>query len=309
MPPAADRRIRVALALAAVYFVWGSSYVATKVLVTVEPPLVAAGWRFLLAAGILATIAAWRGERPPRSALEWRTITLCALTNVVASNGFNAVGIQHVPSNVAALLNATPALWIAWLGTFGPRGVPLTGPTRAGLVIGLAGVLLVLLPNGGSLAASLPSQLLILLGCLGWSVGTIIYRNAAPKTPPMMFTALQMVVGGVLLLVGAPLIGEPVHFVMSLRGVAPLLWLTIMSSCVGYTAYAWLVNHTTPVVVGSYAYVNPAIAALVGWAVLGETLAIMQIAGMVVIFAAVALVMGYLAPFVSRSAQPPAGEP
>ena len=294
MQPAADRRLKVAIALGAVYILWGSSYLATKVMVTEEPPLLAAGCRFVLAAVILAVIAWFRGERIPADGEEWRTILLCALTNVIVSNGCNVVAMQHVPSNLSALLNATPALWIAWLGTLGPRPVPLGGSARLGLAIGFVGVILILLPKGGLLPTNFLWQLVILLGCFGWSVGTIVYRNAAPRTPFMMFTALQMGAGGACLLALAPLLGEPYALSFAPAGLAAMLWLTVMSSCVAYTAYAYLVNHTSPAVVGTYGYVNPAIAALIGWLVLGETLTAMQVAGTAVIFIAVALVTGYL---------------
>jgi drug/metabolite transporter (DMT)-like permease len=304
-----DRRFKVTVALTAVYLVWGSSYVATKMMVAEEPPLVAAGLRFVLAGCLLGLFAAWRGELVPRGANEWRTIALCALTNVVASNGCNVVAMQHVPSNVAALLNATPALWIAWLGTFGHRRVPLPGSAKLGLLIGLVGVALILMPEGGMVPEHFRWQLVILLGCVGWSIGTIIYRNAAPRTSATMFTALHMLVGGMALLVLAPALGERYALALSVKGLTALLWLTLMSSCVAYTAYSWLVHNTTPVVVGTYGYVNPAIAALIGWLVLGETLAWPQVAGLAIVFLAVALVTGYLSPLFARSAPPPAGEP
>jgi drug/metabolite transporter (DMT)-like permease len=212
---------------------------------------------------------------------------------VILSNGCNVVAMQHVPSNLSALLNATPALWIAWLGTFGPRPVPLGRSARLGLAIGFVGVILILLPRGGLLPGHFLWQFVILLGCFGWSVGTIVYRNAAARTPFMMFTALQMGVGGLGLLALAPLLGEPLALSLSSRGLVAILWLTLMSSCVAYTAYAYLVNHTSPAVVGTYGYVNPAIAALIGWLVLDETLTGTQLAGTLVIFVAVALVTGY----------------
>jgi drug/metabolite transporter (DMT)-like permease len=201
-----------------------------------------------------------------------------------------------VQSNTAALLNATPALWIAWLGTFGHRRSHLSGTARVGLLVGFAGVILVLSPKGGFHLAGLGWQLLILLGCLCWSLGTIYYRNTGPANPPVMFTALQMLAGSLGLLVAAWISGEPFDVHWTGRGLAAFAWLVLMSGCVGYTAYVWLATHTTPVMVGSYGYVNPAVAALVGWLALGETLAWTQIAGMLVILLGVALATGYLTP-------------
>ncbi|MBP6513673.1 MAG: EamA family transporter [Steroidobacteraceae bacterium] len=292
--PDGGRRLKVALALATVYLVWGSSYLATKVMVAEEPPLTAAAYRFLLAAVILGSVALWRGERPPRVRREWRTAALTGLFTVVASNGTNVLAMQHVPSNVAAMLNATPALWIAWLGTMGRRAVPLSGMARAGLLVGLLGVALILWPKGGLLPPDFRWQFVILLGCLGWSLGTMVYRNDEPTTPTTMFTAMQMLCGGLGLLALAAVSGAPLTLTLEPRGLAAFLWLTLASSCLAYTAYAYLVHNTSPAVVGTYGYVNPAIAALIGWLVLGEVLSLTQVLGMMVIFVAVALVTGYL---------------
>lgn len=292
--PDRGRRLKVALALATVYLVWGSSYLATKIMVAEEPPLTAAAYRFLLAAAILGGIALWRGERLPRARSEWRTASLTGLFTVVASNGTNVLAMQHVASNVAALLNATPALWIAWLGTMGRRAVPLSGIAKIGLLVGLLGVVLILWPRGGLLPSHFGWQIVILLGCLGWSVGTMVYRNGEPTTPTTMFTAMQMLCGGLGLLALAAATGSPLTLSLEPRGLAAFLWLTLASSCLAYTAYAYLVHHTSPAVVGTYGYVNPAIAALIGWIVLGEVLTLTQVLGMIVIFVAVTLVTGYL---------------
>ena len=219
-----------------------------------------------------------------------------AFLAVLFSNACHVIAMQYVQSNTAALLNATPALWIAWLGTIGPRRKPLSGSAQAGLLIGLAGVLLVLSPKGGFHIAGFGWQLLILLGCLSWSIGTYYHRNSGTLNPPLMFVALQMLAGGLGLLVAAAVSAESFAMHWTPRALVAFLWLTLMSSCLAYSAYAWLTVHTTPVVVGSYGYVCPAIAALFGWLLLGETLSWVQVAGMVVILFGIALVTGYLSP-------------
>jgi len=289
-------RIKLAIALAIVYLVWGSSYLATKVMVTDEPPLVAAGLRFSSAGLLLLVFAWWRGGRPVFTRIELWHVLAMGFLSVLFSNSCHVIAMQHVQSNTAALLNATPSLWIAWLGTFGRRRSHLSGAARLGLLVGLAGVILVLAPKGGFHLAGLGWQLLILLGCLGWSLGTIYYRNAGAANPPMMFAALQMLVGGLGLLAAASVAGESFAVQWTPRGLAAFAWLTLMSSCVAYSAYAWLTMHTTPVVTGSYGYVNPAIAAILGWLLLGEALGWMQITGMLVILLGIALVTGYLGP-------------
>lgn len=291
---ATSHRTRVVLALAAVYVVWGSSYLATKVMVSTEPPLLAAGLRFSLAGLLLGAFAWWRGGPPRLSANELRHLAVVAAGSVVVSNGLNVLGLQHVASNVAALLNATPALIIGWLGTFGARGTPLSGTARAGLGLGLLGVLLVLDPGDGfTQGGALGWQLVILLGCVGWSAATVYFRNATIANTPTMFLSLQMLLGGAGLLTVAALSGEPMNMQWTPQGTAAFLWLTLMSSCLAYSAFSFLTLNTAPVVVGSYAYVNPCVAALLGWLALAEELDARQVAGMAVILAAIALASGY----------------
>lgn len=294
---------KVVLALAAVYLIWGSSYLATKVLVTDEPPLLAAGLRFTAAGLLLGAFAWWRSGPPILTRGEIRHIAIVALGAVVVSNGCNMLGIQHVASNVAALLNATPALIIAWLGTLGPRPSPLPAAAKLGLALGFAGVALVLAPGGASAPGQLGWSALILVGCLGWSLATMHFRNATIANTPTMFLSMQMLAGGIGLLAVAALSGSPLRMNWTQSGTAAFLWLTIMSSCLGYTAYSFLARNSTPILVGSYAYVNPAIAALLGWLVLDELLEPVQVAGMVVILVAIALVTGLAGRFVSLAAR------
>lgn len=284
---------RVALALTAVYLIWGSSYLATKVMVTSEPPLLAAGLRFTLAGLLLGAFAWWRTGPPRLGRDELRHVSIVALGSIVVSNGCNVLGMQHVASNVSALLNATPALIIAWLGTFGQRASPLPGLAKAGLVLGLAGVALVLTPRAGAGPVGLAWPAVILVGCIGWSLGTVYFRNATIANAPTMFLSLQMLAGGVALLCCAAIAGEPFAMSWTLPGTLAFLWLTVMSSCVAYSAYSYLARNTTPVLVGTYGYVNPAIAALLGWLALDEVLTTAQVAGMGVILVAIALVTGF----------------
>lgn len=287
-------RRRIGPALAIVYLVWGSSFLATKVMVTHEPPLLAAGLRFTLAGLLLGSIAWWRHGPPRFSRQEVRHVLAVMAGSIVVSNGFNVVAMQHVASNVSAVLNATPALMIAWLATFGRRAAPLSGSARLGLATGLGGVLLVLWPDDVTvLGAGIRWQLLILVGCFGWSFATVYFRNATILNAPLMFLSLQMLTGGAALLAWAALDGGGLAMNWTPGGTAAFLWLTLMSSCLAYSAYQFLALHAAPVVVGSYAYVNPGIAALLGWLALGETLTPMKLAGMVVILLGVALVTGY----------------
>jgi drug/metabolite transporter (DMT)-like permease len=289
-------RTRVMIALAIIYLVWGSSFLATKIMVTDEPPLVMAGMRFTAAGILLMSFTWWHSGPPVLASIELRHVLAMAFLSVVISNACHVIAMQYVQSNTAALLNATPALWIAWLGTLGLRRKPLSGTAQIGLLVGLAGVLLVLAPKGGFHLAGFGWQLLILLGCLSWSLGTIYHRNSGALNPPLMFVALQMLAGGLGLLTASIIAGESFSFDWTPRALSAFLWLTLMSSCLAYSAYAWLTVHTSPIVVGSYGFVCPAVAALIGWLALGETLAWVQIIGMIVILLGVALVTGYWRP-------------
>ena len=241
------RRSRIAIALAIIYLVWGSSYFATKIMVTDEPPLVVAGLRFSVAGVLLIAFSWWRSGPPVLTRVELRHVLAMAFLAVLFSNACHVIAMQHVQSNTAAFLNSTPALWIAWLGTFGERRKPLSGTAQIGLLIGLAGVLLVLAPKGGFNLGGFGWQLLILLGCMSWSLGTTYHRNSGAANPPLMFVALQMLAGGLGLLAAAAIAGETFAIQWTPRAFAAFLFLTLASSCLAYSAYAWLTVHTTPV--------------------------------------------------------------
>lgn len=275
---------------AIVYFVWGSSYVANKVMALNLPPLLGAAIRFTAAGVLMAAVAAARGARLPTAAIEWRHFAVMGFLTVVLSNGINIVALLYVPSNQAALLNASSALFIAMLGTFGARGHALGTRTWIGMVLGFLGVALVLWPRGGFSAAHLGWQLAILFGCFGWALTTLYFRSIRTETPMLMFTAMQMLAGGLITLVLSTAIGDFGRLTWNVPGAFALVYLTLFSSCLAYAAFAYLMVHTTPARLGTYAYVNPVVAAALGWLLLGETLAGLQLVGSAVILLGVVLV-------------------
>lgn len=277
-------------AFAIVYLVWGSSYVASKVMALNLPPLLAAAVRFTLAGVLMAAVAAMRGARLPTAAIEWRHCVVMGFLTVLISNGINVVALLYVPSNQAALLNASSALFIAMLGTFGARGHALGGRTWVGMVLGFLGVALVLWPRGGFSAAHLGWQIAILFGCFGWALTTLYYRTAKPTTPILMITAMQMFLGGLMAFVVAVAKGDLAEWTWNVPGAFALAYLTLFSSCLAYAAFAYLMVHTTPARLGTYAYVNPVVAAALGWWLLGETLSGLQLVGSAVILLGVVLV-------------------
>lgn len=282
------RSAKIALALGTIYLVWGSSFMFSKIGVSHLPAALLAGTRFVTAGIILALVAHhWLGEAWPVERREYRHVAVAGFFMVFASNGLNVWAIQFLPSHESALLHGTSALWIAGLGVFGRRGHALTRRALLGLGIGFAGTVLMLVPGAQSGSAPLLAKFGVLCGCLAWALGTLYYRSIDTRLGSLMFVALQMVFGGSLLLITGLAGGEAVRWTFNLPGMIALGYLTFVSSCLAYSAYGWLARNTTPVVIGTYSYVNPVIATFLGWEFLHEKLAERQIIGMLVVFAGV----------------------
>ncbi len=275
---------------AAVYLIWGSAFAASKLVVQDLPPLLAGAIRFLVAGAGLAAVAAWRGARVPRAPIEWRHFAVMGALLVVASSGLNALAIRYVRSNESALLNVSSAFWIPLLGTLGAHGHRLTRRAIAGLALGFAGVAVLMWPHDGFRLQNFGWQLTIIGACFAWALGTLYYRRIRSHTAPLMFTALEMLCGGLMLAVIAGVNGDLGRWHATAPSVGGLVFLTVFSSGVAYTAFGYLMRHTTPARLATYAYVNPAVAALVGWALLGEALSGTQLLGTLVILTGVVLV-------------------
>jgi drug/metabolite transporter (DMT)-like permease len=275
---------KLMLCLGTVYFVWGSSFLFTKIAVSTLPPALFSGLRFIAAGTLLMLIARfYGGDRTLLRGVDWRHVLIAGFFMVFVSNGLNTWAIQHIPSNQSALLNATSAFWIAGLGVFGPKGHPLTRRSVAGLSIGFVGAALMLIPKGPLKAADILAQVGVLTACLGWSLGTLYYRSIETPLSPLMFMGLQMFMGGLMLLLLGLAHGDVARWSPNASSLVAMSYLTLCSSCLAYTAYGWLTLNSTPAVIGTYSYVNPAIAAFLGWQFLHEHLSATQLAGMVII--------------------------
>jgi len=278
------------LSLSTVYLVWGSSFLFSKIAVNHLPAAMFAGIRFV-SAGVLLSLVAhfWRGDAWPRRALEWRHVLVTGFFMIFVSNGLNVWAIHYIPTNESALLNGTAAFWIAGLGVFGRRGHPLTRWAVLGLVIGFLGTALMFMTKGAFHSTALLAQLGALFACFGWALGTLYYRSIDTELSSLMFMAMQMFLGGLMLLSVAVVRGDSAHWTMNAPGLIALCYLTFFSSCLAYTAYGWLSLNTTPALIGTYSYVNPAIAAYLGWQFLDEHLSGLQLIGMVIIIVAVCI--------------------
>jgi drug/metabolite transporter (DMT)-like permease len=283
-------RLKIVAAYAVIYLVWGSTFLAIRFGVRELPPLLFGGSRFLLAGLLLTTIALVLRERFPRTPREWRYLLLFSLLMITFSNGVSTVALVHIPSNEGALLSAGSALWIAWLGALGPRGHQLTLRSTLGLLLGVAGIVLLVWPREATPSGYVGWQTLVLASSLSWSIGTVLYRNAQLPVGPVAFNAVMMSFGGTWLLAAGLVAGEPARWHWHAPSLAAMVYLAVFGSALAYTAYSWLLRHSPADRVGTFAFVNPAVAAVLGWVVLGEALGPAQVAGMVVVVLGVALV-------------------
>ena len=287
----ANRRFLTLLAFATVYLVWGSSYLAIRVGVQDLPPALFAGVRFIFAGLLLGTYARLTGQAFPVTAREWKTIIVVGLLLMAGGNGLVVWGEQWVPSGLTALIVASVALWIAYFGTLGPRGEALTPRSIGGLTLGFSGVTVLLAPSGAEFSyEQLRGEIAVAVGAMLWAAGTIYARRRKPRTPALMSAAMQMFSGGVLLCALGLASGEVSQWVWTSNGILSLAYLTIFASCLAYSAYVWLMHAVTPAQLGTYAYVNPAIAVVLGNGLLGESLSWIEITGMLIILAGVVLV-------------------
>ncbi len=278
------------MAFATVYLVWGSTYLAIRIGVHDAPAILFAGARFLLAAPIMLIYAGFRGAQVPRNGRDWLIIVATALLMLVGANGLVTWSEQWVDSNQAALIVATSALWMAWFGTWGGRGEALPKLTVAGLLVGFAGVA-VLVGAGLKLhQAPWPAYLALLLSPILWAAGSVVSRRYPTTSSPLMTAALQMLVTGVVMTTLGLLNGDLARWQPTASSLGALIYLSVLGSCVAYGAYVWLVHEVTPAQLGTYAYVNPAVAVLLGWWVLSEAMHPTQIVGTAIVLGSVILV-------------------
>ena len=285
-----SRTIQILLAFGIVYLVWGSTYLAIRIGVAQLPPALFAGVRFLAAGVLMLGYARLRGGSLPSSAIDWRNIAVTSLLMLVGANGIVTWGEQWIESNQAALLVATSALWLAGLGTLGPSGERLNGLTVVGLLMGFGGVAVLVSSGLHRQAAPALAYAGISLSPLLWAAGTIWSRRYPVAAAPIMTAALQTVIAGVVMTALGLFCGEAARWHWDTRSLLALVYLILFGSCVAYGAYFWLVHEVTPARLGTYAYVNPAVAVLLGWWVLGEHLNRTQVLGTIVILAGVVIV-------------------
>jgi len=283
-------RARLYACFALVYLVWGSSFLVARIGVIDLPPLLFTSLRSLIGGFLLLGLALYRGNRLPATPREWQQIFFFSLVLIALSSGSSTFALKYIPSNEVALLNASMALWIAGLGTLGPKGQKLSVPSLIGLALGFIVVALLVWPQEMRITPHVGWQLLVLAAACVWASGTIIYRNTTLSFGPIAFNAMIMLVGGVLLGAAGIATGELPEWHWEWRGMLAIVFLAVFASAITYTAFTWLMKNARTDRVATFAYVNPAIATVLGWIVLGETLTPQQMLGMLVVLGGVVLV-------------------
>jgi drug/metabolite transporter (DMT)-like permease len=281
-------------ALVTVWIVWGSTYLAIRVAVRTIPPLMMGSVRFLLAGGILYLFSVRRGDRleDRPTAIHWRSAFIIGTALLLGGNGLVSYAEQRVPSGVAALLIATVPLWLA-IGDRLRYGNRLSRQIVLGLAIGFGGVILLVGQSGDGRIDSLGAAALV-AASIFWAAGSLYSRGAPLPRRPLVGTGMEMFAGGVVLAVASIVTGELGRLdVGSVSGesILGLIYLIVFGAWVGFTAYIWLLRNTRTSLVGTYAYVNPVVAVLLGWWLLGETITVRTLlAGGVIVVGVVLIV-------------------
>lgn len=294
-------RLPVLLAFAATWLIWGSTYLGIAFAVAELPPFIVAGVRNLVAGLLLYAWLRWRGAERPTAA-HWRRSLIIGLLLLGVGNGAVTWSEQAEPSGVVALVVSLVPLWLMVFGWIGREGVRPAVLEVLGIALGLAGVLLLVAPwgeRGGAL--SLVGLLVLLASTLAWSGGSLYSRQLPPLPRPLLGSGMDMICGGAALLLVGLLTGEwqRAEFgAMTLRGALSMLYLIGFGSIIGFSAYKWLLTQVRPALAGTYAFVNPVVAVLLGWLFAGETLSPRLFLAMLMIVSAVAMIT--LRPYLSR---------
>jgi drug/metabolite transporter (DMT)-like permease len=288
------RTWKVLLAFAIIYFVWGSTFLAIRVGVREVPPFLLAGMRFLVAGIVLYLWMRARGTPSP-SAREWSAASLLALLIFVFDYGMLFWAERRVPSGIAAVMMAMIPAFIALSEILFLRTQRLTLRLGFALLVGLAGVAVLVgrTMSLGEAPVDTTGACALIVASISWSVAASLSRKLPLPAAKAMSSGAQMLAGGVLLTLTAALLGEfhGFHAKAVSRGAwLALAYLIVAGSIVGFTAYVWLIHHESPTKVGTYAYVNPVVAVLVGYFFGGEAVGARTIAGTVLVLVSVVVI-------------------
>ncbi len=295
-PAGPSQKTMLILALLSVYIFWGGTYLGIKITLETMPPFLMAGGRFLIAGTLLYLWARSRGAQKP-SRINWRNSAVVGFLLLICGNGGVVWAEQSVDSGIAALLVGTEPIWIvlfAWLAFKGKA------PSRGvvwGIIIGFLGIAVLVWDTIGFSAgvSSVPGVILLNFAALAWAFGSLFSRDMDLPESPVLATGMEMLCGGLMFLLISVLLGEPGGFALSevsLRSWLAFFYLVFCGSLFAFTSYIWLLRHATPAVASTYAYVNPVVAVLVGWAIGGEKFGLGTILAGGIIIVAIILITG-----------------
>lgn len=308
MTPVAGKpsTLAVAAALGTVYVLWGSTYLAIAFMIESLPPLLAAGTRFLIAGlTLLAFVLArarWRRRRGitgegltwPR-AVEWRTAFIVGALLLLGGNGMVSIAEKTIPSGIAAVIIATTPIWLSLFDAGLTRRMPSL-LAIGGLMVGLVGVAILLLPSTGLDSFDPVGIGILVVAAVSWASGSLYARRGPLPRNQLLGTGMEQFAGGLVLLAAGVAIGEVGGFdpgAVTTASLLGLAFLIVFGSLVAFTAYIWLLNHVAVTTVATYAYVNPVVAVALGIAFRGETLTLRSLlAAGLIIGAVVAMVSG-----------------
>jgi len=284
-------------AFAAVYLIWGSTYLAIKYAIETIPTFLMAAIRFLTAGAVLYGIARLSPGYEKPKAVHWRTALIVGTLLLAIGNGGVVMAEHHISSSLAALLVATEPFWVVLIGWgFMKTGRPNI-KVAGGLLLGFVGVWLLISGQQPGPAGESSHQLfgafLIVIATLAWAAGSLYGSRAPAAKSTIQAAGMQMLAGGAVMLVIGTVTGEWSRFdpaAVSLRSWLALGHLIVFGAIVAYTAYSWLLKNVTPSAVTTYAYVNPAVAVVLGWAIAGESMTAQMLVGAAVVVGSVALI-------------------
>ena len=287
-------RAQIVAAFTSIYVIWGSTYLAIRYAVETIPPFIMGGVRFLISGAMLYLWARSRGApRPTR--LHWRNAIIAGGFLLLGGNGAVVWAEQFVPSGLTALLVSILPFWLVIIEWIRPPRRRPSAAVLVGLVLGFVGIIVLVGPSdvGGHGDVMPLGALVLILGSLSWAIGSFWSRDAQLPESGLLTTGMEMIGGGVLLLVVGTLAGEFSH--LDIRGISNasafgLLYLITFGSLLGFTSYIWLLDKVSPARLGTYAYVNPIVAVLLGWAIAGERLSIRTGVAAAIVICAVALI-------------------
>lgn len=287
-------RAQILTAFAAIYTVWGSTYLAIRYAIETIPPFLMSGVRFLVSGAMLYAWARYRGARRP-TRIHWRNTAIVGAFLLLGGNGAVVWAEQFVPSGLTALLVSILPFWLVIIEWVRPPRRRPNAAVIAGLLLGFVGIIVLIGPGniGGKGDIPILGAVVLIFGSLAWAVGSFFARDASLPDSGILTTGMEMLTGALLLTLVGIAFGELRGFDIGAVTKASAIgfgYLVLFGSLIGFTSYIWLLDKVSPAMLGTYAYVNPVVAVLLGWAIAGEKLSARTWIAAAVVIAAVALI-------------------